>query len=189
MSNGREMSGTFTIQLRKPIDSAKFVDAAAQAYSTTSAEAGQVEPPESQKESLTKACQALHEAVKRLNDLQANIFREHGEQIAKLSVEIARKILVQKIEKGDYELESIIEEALKNAPTRQDAVVHLNPDDLDQFQEAQKNDPSNTLAGIKFAADPKVGRAECILETPKGIVESSINGHLEQISEALKKVE
>jgi len=183
------MSGTFTIQLGKPVDSVKLLDAAAQECSAKSAEAGQVKSAESEKESLSKAWQALQEAVKRLNDLQANIFKEHREQIAKLSVEIARKILVQKTEKGDYELECIIEEALKNAPTQQEVVVHLNPGDLDQLQKTQANNGSNILAGIKFVADPKVGRAECILESPKGIVESSINEHLEQISDALKKVE
>ena len=100
---------------------------------------------------------------------------------------------MQKVQKGDYEIESIIKEALKNAPARQDIVVHLNPEDLSQYQSqrasGQQDDAGSTLAGVKFVADPGIGRAECLLETPKGIVKSFVNEHLEQISEALRRIE
>ena len=112
---------------------------------------------------------------------------EHKDEIAKLSVEIARKVLMQKVENGDYEIESIVKEALNNAPTRQDLVVRLNPQDLEQLQKAQQEQPGGDLAGIKFVPDPDIGRAECLLESPKGIIESLIDKHLERVSEALKK--
>jgi flagellar biosynthesis/type III secretory pathway protein FliH len=134
-------------------------------------------------------CQALQDAINKVNELQENLFNEHKEQIAKLSVEIARKILVQKVQEKDYEIESIVKEALKNAPTRQDVVVHLNPEDLIQCQKLQQDDTTGTLAGVKFVSDPNIGRAECLLETPKGMIESFINEHLEQIGQALKKAE
>jgi flagellar biosynthesis/type III secretory pathway protein FliH len=134
-------------------------------------------------------CQALQDAINKVNELQENLFNEHKEQIAKLSVEIARKILVQKVQEKDYEIESIVKEALKNAPTRQDVVVHLNPEDLIQCQKLQQDDTAGTLAGVKFVSDPNIGRAECLLETPKGMIESFINEHLEQIDQALKKAE
>src|SRR4030067_522779 len=74
-----------------------------------------------------------------------------------LSVEIARKILMQKVENGDYEIESIIKEALKNAPGSQDVIVHLNPEDLEKCQKAQQDGPGGVLAGIKLIPDPNIG--------------------------------
>jgi flagellar biosynthesis/type III secretory pathway protein FliH len=179
------MSQTVTIQLEKPIASAKLLDGTG----TVLAEAKQAKLPAQQKESLAQVCQALQDAANKVNEFQENLFKEHKEQIAKLSVEIARKILMQKVQEGDYKIESIIEEALKNAPTRQDVVVHLNPEDLSQCQKAQQENAAGTLAGIKFVSDPKIGRAECLLETPKGIIESLINEHLERIGKALEKAE
>jgi flagellar biosynthesis/type III secretory pathway protein FliH len=46
-----------------------------------------------------------------------------------------------------------------------------------------------TMGGISFVGDPNIGQAECVLETPKGIIESFINEHIERLGEALKKVE
>ncbi len=179
------MSQTVTIQLEKPIASAKLLDGA----ETVSSEAKEANVLAQQKESLAQLCQALQDAANKVNEFQENLFKEHKEQIAKLSVEIARKVLIQKVQEGDYKIESIIEESLKNAPTRQDVVVHLNPEDLSQYQKLQEEDAADTLAGIKFVPDPKIGRAECLLETPKGIIESLINEHLERIVKALEKAE
>jgi len=183
------MSQALTIQFEKPITSAKLLDGVAEPHLTTSAQAKQTELLELQKENLVQVCQALQDALNKVNELQENMFKEHKEQIAKLSVEIARKVLAQKVHEKDYEIESIVKEALENAPTHQDVVVHLNPEDLAQCQKLQQDDTTGTLADIKFVADPDIGRAECLLETPKGIIESLIDEHLQRIGEALKKAE
>ncbi len=182
------MSGMVTIHLENAIGSVKTLDDTAASAEASSAEPMAAERLESQKESLVHACRALEDAVAKINEFQKNLFESSKEQIAKLSVEIARKILVQEVQEGDYEIESIVKEALKNAPTHQDVVVHLNPEDLVQFQKVQQDDPAScgTLAGIKFVADPNIGLAECLLESPKGIIESSINEHLERIGKALE---
>jgi flagellar assembly protein FliH len=144
---------------------------------------------EAQKAAFSQINQALREVTAKLNKFYNTAFAAHKEEIAKLSVEIAGKILAQKVEDRDYEIESIVREALNNAPSHQDVVVHLNPEDLVQYQKARRDEPSEESAGIKFVPDPHIGRAECLLETPKGIVESLIEQHLEQIAKALKKVE
>jgi len=193
------MSRTLTVHLEKPIVSAKISDNYADGSGTELSGRDGINPGANAEQILTKdleaekanasqTCQALRSVVDKLNKFYDKMFTKHKEEIAKLSVEIARKILVQKVQKGDYEIESIIEEALENAPTRQDVVVHLNPEDLVQYQKAQQDDATGTLDGIKFAADSNIGRAECLLESPKGIVESLIDGHLEQIGKALEKV-
>lgn len=183
------MSQAFRVQLEKPVGLVKLLEQAAEGPSSNSAEDKGVELLKQQKERLAQVCQALQDAANKVNEFHENLCKGHKEQIAKLSVEIARKILVQKVEKGDYEIESIVKEALKNSPTREDVAVHLNPDDLVQCQKVQQDEPNGTLAGVRLVADPNIGRAECLLETPKGIVESFINEHIERIGEALKKVE
>ena len=185
------MSQTVTIQLEKAIISVKPLNGAAGDVTTASAEAKEAELLRLQKESLAQVCQALQDAINKVNEFQENLFKGHKEQIAKLSVEIARKILAQKVQEKDYEMEPIIEEALKSAPTRQDVVVHLNPEDLVQYQKVQQDDPAScrTLADVKFVSDPNIGQAECLLETPKGIIESLIEERLERIGKALETAE
>jgi flagellar biosynthesis/type III secretory pathway protein FliH len=185
------MSGTLTVQLERPIKSARVLDDCS--GDSESAIAGDMNPQanseKSQQNLYGEVCRTVQGLVAKLNEFYDQIFAGHKEEIARLSIEIARKILMQKIEDGDYEIESIIKETLKNTPTHQDLIVHLNPEDLAGCQKAQQEAGSGSLAGIKLVADANIGRAECVLESPKGIIKSLIEEHLEQIGRALEKAE
>jgi flagellar biosynthesis/type III secretory pathway protein FliH len=193
------MTKTLTVNLEKPIASAKFLEDSSDAIGRKLSDGAQDNSQQMNRHILTQdpetinglpqAFQAISDVVTKLNQLYDKVFSEQKEEIARLSVEIARKVLMQKVEDGDYKIESIIKEAFNNAPTRQDIVVHLNPEDLKECQNALKENPDSVLADVKFVSDTNIGRAECLLESPKGIVESLINEHLERISKVLKKAE
>jgi len=202
------MVNTVTIKLLKPIKSVEILDdgdqqadcslppdEASAGYELNGSEASNVprvtpsQDLEAQKTAFMQSCRVLNGVVGKLNEFCEKIFAEHREEIARLSVEIARKILMQKVQDGDYEIESIIKEALKNIPTRQDVVVHVNPEDFNRCQKAGQDEPNGILSGIKFVSDPNIGRAECLVESPKGIIRSLIDEHLEQIGKALQKAE
>ena len=141
---------------------------------------------EMQKHAYNDMYAAIQDVVTRLNQLYDEIFAGHNEAIAKLSVEIARKVLMRNISDGDYEIESIIKETLKNVPESSGLVVRLNPQDLTDFQKLQ-DEGNTTLSGIELVADAAIGRAECVVENSKGIVKLLIDEHLEQIGKALAK--
>ena len=194
------MSQTIAVHFDKQIVSAKVLNGNANGvgsrlsdraggYSGANTEQILMQDLEAQKAAFSQACQTLNGVIAKLNQFYDKVYVEHKEEIAKLSVEIARKILMQKVEDGNYEIESIIKEALKNAQGHQDVVVHLNPEDLAKCQKAQQDEPSGTLAGIKLVSDPNIGRAECVLENPEGIIKSLIGENLERIGKALKKAE
>lgn len=192
------MSQTLTVNLNKPIISAKVLDDYAGGVGSKMSSSGRADSEanteqilkqdlEAQKAVFSQACQTLNGVIAKFNQFCDKLYVEHREEIARLSVEIARKILMQKVENGDYEIESIIKEALKNAPGSQDVIVHLNPEDLEKCQKAQQDGPGGVLAGIKLIPDPNIGRAECLLESPKGIIKSLIDDNLERIGKALEK--
>ena len=188
------MPDPIVINLSRPITSVQVLDNDPTSISGERADVQGGAPSnpspdfEAREAMFSQACQALSAATARLNEFYDTILLEHKDEIAKLSVEIARRILIQKVENGDYEIESIVKEALQNAPSRHDVVVHLNPEDHAQCQEALMQDQQNgTFAGIKFVSDGSIGRAECVLETPKGMIKSLVDENLERISQALLK--
>ena len=192
------MSHTLTVNLNKPIASARLLDdntgsAGIQSpcpdIEESDADSTHIlkQDLETRKAVFSQACEALNGVIAKLNQFCEKLFVDHREEIARLSVEIARKILMQKVESGDYEIEPIIKEALNNVPGIQDVVVHLNPADIEKCQNAQENEPGCVLAGIKLIPDPNIGRAECLLESPKGIIKSMIDDNLERIGKALEK--
>jgi len=191
------MDNTFTVNVAGEISSVNILGEHENDNSALNAE-GPGSPANTQQPALTgdlkakeqllaRVCPILESLVAKLNELCDNLTGGQEEKIARLSVEIARKILMQKVQEGDYEIESIVKEALKNAPTRQDLVVHLNPEDLPYCQKIQQGEGPGALAGIEFVGDPNIGRAECVLVSPKGVIKSLINEHLEQIARALEK--
>ena len=187
------MSRTLTVHLERPIISAGILDGynsnAKSSVTDGMNPTVNVEQTTAQKNLYSDLCRTLEGLVAKVNRFYDEIFAGQKEEIAKLSVEIARKILMQKVRDGDYEIESIVKEALKNAPTHDSLVVHLNPEDLAACQKAQEDDANGTLDGIKLVADANIGRAECVLESDKGVIKSLIDEHLEQIEKALKKTE
>jgi flagellar biosynthesis/type III secretory pathway protein FliH len=133
-----------------------------------------------------EACHLLEEMAARLEQLYREIFSSHHEAIARLAVEIARKILMRNISDGDYQIESIIKEALKNAPESSHTVVRLNPLDLANLQNLQAASQTS-LGDVQLTADTGIGRAECVVENPKGMIKVLIEEHLEQIGKALAR--
>jgi flagellar biosynthesis/type III secretory pathway protein FliH len=188
------MSGTVAVDIERPISSVQISGGGSEDGTGALSDGGRHRTAAEQEQKgegteISSLFGALKSAIDKLNQFYDKMFVEQREEIVKLSVEIARKILMQKVKEGDYEIEKIVQEAFKNAPTHQEVVVRLNPDDLVQCQKAQQGEGAGVLAGIKFVADPNIGRAECVLESPKGTVESLIEANLEKISGALAKAE
>lgn len=133
---------------------------------------------------VNRLCRTLNRIIENINSFQPNI-SEHREAIARLSVEIARKILAKDINERDYKIENIVKEALKNAPAQKDIVICVNPQDYTQLRKLQTDSDKNLLERIELVADSEVGCAECVIKTPKGTVKSLIQEHLERIAHAL----
>ena len=195
------MAGTPVIKLDGPIESVKVLQTPTIVVDvpvlSTAGDSGSehsgycIEAElELQKREYAKAMQTLDAITEMLQFVYEKSIVEYRQHIAKLAVEIARKILVAKVKDGDYQIETIVAEALKNAPTQQEIVIRLNPKDLARYQQIQQDTKGQAIAesdGVKFVADPSIGPAECVVETPKGKIESLINEHLEQVERALVK--
>lgn len=177
-----------TISLEHPISSARILkDRGLQSCDRPAENSpGSSAAELSQKiKSFTQAAAAISMAAAKLKEFHQNEFAQHNQQIAKLAVEIARKVLVQEVNDGHYKIEAILQEALRNAPSRDDVIVHLNPNDAAFCRQMQEENGSEMFGPIKIIADSNVKQAECIVETSQGIVESFMETHLRHIAEAL----
>ncbi len=63
----------------------------------------------------------------------------------------------------------------------------MNPQDAPLCQQLQEEQPDSEFAKLQFAADWSIARANCLIETPKGVVRSFVEEGLERIREALEK--
>ena len=144
---------------------------------------------EQQQRQLAQTCQVLDDLACKVTRFYEEMVATHRTEIARLAVEIARRVLAQKVRQGDYEVEAIIQEALEKAPAKQGVTVHVSPQDWETCQRLQQERPDSPWACLTFMADPGIGQAECLVETPRGVVKSVIEEHLEKIQAALEKAE
>jgi flagellar biosynthesis/type III secretory pathway protein FliH len=201
------MPETLTINLIRPLAGCRLVDAdpaqpngagagsrlnQAEMEELAALQAGQRQKLKAiaeQEQSLTQLCGTLDSIAGKLNGLYQETIVSNRSDVAKLAVEIARKILDWKTSTGDYDIQVVIEEALKQAPTRQDLVVHVNSEDLSQCQKLQQEHPDGPFAELHLVADSSIARSGCLIETPKGVVRSFVEEHLGRIAEALEKAQ
>ena len=129
--------------------------------------------------------QVLNQLVQQIEQMYEKLFYENREKIANLAVEIAKKILTQQIKQGDYDIQQVIEKTIEKAPQGQTLLVRLNPEDLLKCQKLQKDQATQANENIEFVGDSNLACAQCVIETPKGMVESLIDQQLEKVEKAL----
>ena len=132
-----------------------------------------------------QACEALSSAAAELERYCTTLFSSHREQIVRLSLEIASRILGRQIAEQNYAIETIVLEALAAAPQSKQLTVRLNPDDVTAFEKVAAEQAVSLPPNVHVAADWSVKPAECAIDSDQGIVESMIDEHLRHIGQAL----
>lgn len=140
------------------------------------------------RQDMAAAVTALKMAAQTLARTRNELVEQAEGQMVELALSVARKVLMQEIQAGRYEIDPIVQEALKSVSTRQDVVVRLNPADLQQCNAAHLEQELSD-AGLRFIADEAVTRASCLVETSDGSVEASVEKHLAGIEAALRNVQ
>lgn len=133
---------------------------------------------------VAAALSALNRAVEEVGQLGERIAAQAERQMVDLAVDIARKILRQTIDAGAYDIDPIVAEALKQISTREQVTVHLSPGD---YKTCTLIDQAP--AGVSLVSDPAVRPAECLLNTGEGVIDTSVEAQLDDVSEALKTLE
>jgi HD-GYP domain-containing protein (c-di-GMP phosphodiesterase class II) len=115
----------FTVNLNKPVTSVKILTAEDVEHAEKGSELDSaaladsavrvMQDLEKQKAETVQLYRVLSSLVDKISKFYDELLAGHKEEIAKLSVEIARRVLMQKVQKGDYQIETIVKEALTNA--------------------------------------------------------------------------
>ena len=180
------MTNAVTVDIAERIASVGTIDDSGGAAVSGGEAVVNAETIQSEREGLIRAGKSLEAAAAKLQQFQEEIFSSHKEQIARLSVEIAGKVLQKEIADGKYDIGKTIQEALKVAPSQQDVVVRLNSDDLERYGKGIDEKSGDGLANVKLVADANIRPGEFVVETDKGMIEYFIEEHLKKVSEALK---
>lgn len=171
------------VQLKTAIGSVKLMSR--QDVQQAAQQAADSQSLKQQADQAAALCKALQSAVAQVEQMSKDLFVSHRQQIVRLSVEIAARILAKEIGQRNYDIEGIVLQALQNLGPAQRITLRLNPDDLALWQEAATQGQMAAPENILCIGDWSIGRAECVVETDQGVVEYLIEEQLKHVSAAL----
>ena len=126
-------------------------------------------------DSLDKMAGALRQAVS-----------QNEENLLKLAIGIAEKILHDEIAMRPDTVLSTLDEALMKVSDLEEVIVKVNPEDLPtvQAQEEAFRDRLKSVRKVEFTSSPKIQRGGVLIETGSGTVDAQIKTQLSVLQEA-----
>jgi type III secretion protein L len=132
---------------------------------------------------------AMLEITQLLLDIRQRretVLAEVEEDVLRLSVKLAEKIIGREIEQRDATLADIVSTALRHARQQEMLVVRVNPADLAAIQAQRESIDSAARARfLDIIADPRVGRGGCLIESESGTVDAQLSTQLRVLERAL----
>lgn len=111
---------------------------------------------------------------------------EVEEDVLRLAVKLAEKIIGREIEQRDTTLADIVSTALRHARQQEMLVVRVNPTDLASIQAQRESIDSAARARfLDIVADPRVERGGCLIESESGTVDAQLATQLRVLERAL----
>ncbi|MBJ6751782.1 FliH/SctL family protein [Geomonas anaerohicana] len=139
-------------------------------------------------EDLAKVSEALAQALLSTGALRAQLMHDAEEDLLKLSVLIARKVMMRELSLDPGLVAGLVHGAVELAADEGEIVVRLNPEEYQvvayspQFQALTRDRKK-----IALREDPTLGPASCVVETVRGNIDAGLDAQLEEIMRRLSE--
>lgn len=125
----------------------------------------------------------LGDTLEELAGLRRHLLQQSERQLVQLALALARRIVNREVMVDEELAGALARIALERLGEAGPATVHLNPDDF--AKAAARHAERWKLAHVTVIADPTVARGGCLVESPFGFVDASIDAQFEELAHAL----
>jgi len=148
---------------------------------------GLAEGVESQQKELLPALDAVASVTRIIPQLRKTIITKSEEQVVKLAVAIAEKIIGQEVATRKDVILGVLREALKNISETDGMKIRINPHDFHYMMEAKKDflQSFDGARNLVFEEDMSIKRGGAVVETMFGEVDTRLENQLKEIKTAL----
>jgi len=140
-------------------------------------------------EKLAKATKALNEAAKKLSTQSESIMQRSAEDMLQLVMAIAERILHFEISEHKEVVVRIVQQTINAAVQAEEFHIRVNPEDIEVLNEQKPLFIASLsgLSNIEFIGDASITRGGCVLESPSGRVDATLETQLDEIFAHLKE--
>lgn len=149
---------------------------------------GQISVEENLKKENKTRLDELISMLEIIENEKQNIISKYKNEIEKLSLDIAEKIIKQRIELKDNTIVKIIEDVIKNYKNVEWVKIYISDKDDVRKIEADKaliGELKKVSNDIKIEVSKDLEAGSCIIETPDSIVDAGINTQLNNLRDIL----
>jgi flagellar assembly protein FliH len=148
---------------------------------------GFTEGCELQKKEAASLLEALAAMMKKIPQIERDIIEKSEEQIIKLAIAVAEKIIGQEITTRKEIIIDVLRSALRNVSETEGMKIRLNPLDFRYMMEVKKDflQSFDGVRNVVFEEDSSIRRGGAVIETMFGEVDARLESQLKEIKTAL----
>lgn len=128
---------------------------------------------------LAPVIEKLARSIEELAGLRARLRKTAEEDVVKLSLAIARRILRRELTVDPDALLGLVKAAVEKIDVRETSSVRLHPHDAEHLRGSL--DRIGLPVAVKVLADPALERGAVLFETSRGQMDASVDTQLEEI--------
>ena len=125
----------------------------------------------------------LGETLDELASLRQTLLRQSERQLVQLALALAKRIVRREIAADDELFTALARVALDRLGDARQATIRLHPDDHGRL--AGKGVEQWAAAHVTVVADPSVSRGGCLVESPFGFVDATIDAQFQELAQAM----
>ena len=135
------------------------------------------------------AAKRLEKVIQGISHQSETLFVKHEAQFVKLSMEVARQLVLKEIKTDPSVVLESMKAAFNQAVSGNNLTIYLNPKDLELAKNyaSKELEPSGGLS-LEIKADPKIERGGCLIESEFGLVDATMQAKWEAVRSAVSEV-
>jgi len=132
----------------------------------------------------------LKSVSRELVQIKESLVKAHEKDVLTLIFSIAEKVLLSKIDRDETVIKKAVSEALELITERQEVNLRISPGDHAYLESVKPAffEAFHDLKTLTITADPAVSRGGCVLATPHGQVDGTLERRIAAVFSSLEKV-
>ena len=121
-----------------------------------------------------------------MNDLRAQIYSEAEEELLKMSLLIAKKIIGEEVETNPQIIGRTIRSAMKYLVDKNQTRISINPEDMEEVRRILPEIAGLTKGGkFQVVEDHAIKRGGCVLESGFGRINATLDDQIEMLEKEI----
>lgn len=141
-----------------------------------------------EKKDIALTCQSVHKSISDLKQESIGIWSKCEKEIVKLTLAIAKKIVLYEVSKnGSKIIEMIANEAINMAKDKKILKLYMNPEDIENLRQLEVQKVLDDNVDYEICSDSGIETGGCKIVTDYGCVDARLETRFKEIENSFEE--